>query len=92
MYPGKQNPEVEMPTKHARLQPMWIELLDTKIPPKKCHKENQNSTSSKQFRVAEESEGKIHGKLRNKDLPLYPSCLLSGPTHQLHEVHLSYEA
>jgi len=63
MYPGKQNPEVAMPTKHAMLQPMWIELLDTTIPPQKTTKENQNSTSSKQFRVAE-SEGKIHGKLQ----------------------------
>jgi hypothetical protein len=70
MYPGKQNPEIEMHTKHARLQPQIL--------PQKNHKENQNSTSSKQFRVAE-SEGKIHGKLQNKDLPLYPSCLLSGP-------------
>jgi hypothetical protein len=83
MYPGKQNPEVEMPTKHARLQPQIL--------PKKTT--NKIKTPHPVSNLGLQNlRGKFMGSSRIK-ISLYTHhASFQVPTHQLHEVHLSYEA
>jgi hypothetical protein len=75
MYPRKQNPEVvEMLTKHASkvATPCGLScLLDTKIPPTKTTKKIKTPHPVSNLGLQNLRE-RIHGKLQNKDLPLYP--------------------